>query len=218
MRINSRVGAEFLGTLILVASVVGSGAMAQSLTEDLGLQLLINSISTIFALGILIQIFSDVSGAHFNPVVTLIAFTKARIKSRKAFQYIVAQFLGGFSGALIANTMFGVSPINLSTHQRSGWRLWLSELIATSILIFLVEYVSKKKNGHLAPILIPAWIGSAYLFTVSTSFANPAVTLARGFTDTFSGIDLSSVPMFIAVQIIAAFVGAFLGRVFIDGK
>ena len=209
------VFSEFLGTLILVMVVVGSGAMGQQMSDDLGIQLLINTISTIFALGILIQILGEISGAHFNPVVTLIAYLKKRIDLSKSLLYVIAQFLGGFVGAVLANLMFGFPAIFESTHVRTGWRLGLSEIIATSVLIFIIEYVVRADRGSMAPILVPAWIGSAYFFTSSTSFANPAVTFARGFSDTFSGIAPSSIGGFVIFQIVGSLLGLLLASLLI---
>ena len=199
-------------------TVVGSGAMAQNLSQDTGVQLLINALATIFALGLLIQILGEISGAHFNPVVTLIAFIKKRIDLNSGVLYIFVQFLGGFLGALIANVMFNHPAIFVSTHVRNGWRLGLSEIIATAFLIFIIEYVVRTDRGLLAPILIPAWIGAAYFFTSSTSFANPAVTFARGFSDTFSGIAPSSIAGFVAFQIVGSLLGLLLASVLIQSK
>ena len=209
---------EFTGTLVLVMTVVGSGAMAQNLSQDIGVQLVINTLSTIFALGILIQILGEISGAHFNPVVTLIAFLKKRIDFNSGVLYVVAQFLGGFLGAVIANIMFAHPAVFVSTHVRNGWRLGLSEIIATAFLIFIIEYVVRTERGFLAPILVPAWIGAAYFFTSSTSFANPAVTFARGFSNTFSGIAPSSIGGFVAYQVVGSLLGLLLASVLIQSK
>lgn len=198
--------------------VVGSGAMAQNLSRDIGVQLLINALSTIFALGLLIKIFGEISGAHFNPAVTLVAFLKKRIDASTGLAYVISQFIGGFVGTILGNLMFGFDPIVLSTHNRSDWNLGLGEIIATSVLILVIEFLVRTKNGAWGPVLVPAWIGSAYFFTSSTSFANPAVTLARAFTDTFSGIELSSVPFFIAMQVIGAVIGMATGAIFNDKK
>ena len=209
---------EFIGTLVLVMTVVGSGAMAENLSQDVGVQLVINTLSTIFALGILIQILGEISGAQFNPVVTLIAFLKKRIDLNSGVLYVVAQFLGGFLGAVIANIMFGHPAVFVSTHVRNGWRLGLSEIIATASLIFIIEYVVRTERGSLAPILVPAWIGAAYFFTSSTSFANPAVTFARGFSDTFSGIAPSSIGGFVGFQVVGSLLGLLLATVLIQSK
>ena len=206
---------EFLGTLVLVMTVVGSGAMAQNLSQDLGVQLLINALATIFALGLLIKILGEISGAHFNPVVTLIAFINKRIELSTSIFYVFAQFLGGFLGAVLANLMFGFPAIFESTHVRTGWRLGLSEIIATAFLIFIIEYVVRTDRDSVAPLLIPAWIGAAYFFTSSTSFANPAVTFARGYSDTFSGIAPSSIGGFVIFQIVGSLLGLLLASLLI---
>jgi len=204
--------AEFLGTLILVAVVVGSGIMGTNMSSDNGVALLINTISTIFALGILIYLLSPLSGAHFNPAVTLSEFLQKRVSLAKLVGYIAAQCVGGVMGAILANLMFKLPAINRSHHLRSGSNLFLGEVVATVGLLFFIQLLGNQSKSKLAPIVVPAWIGSAYFFTSSTSFANPAVTISRAFSDTFAGIDLKSVPMFILAQLIGAALGVLLGR------
>ena len=209
--------AEFLGTGILVAVVVGSGIMATKLTTDVGMQLLINTISTVLALGIIITIFAPVSGAHFNPIVTLVELTFRRISLTDAFGYLAAQFVGGAFGAILANLMFKKSAIILSTHSRSGLNLFLGEIVATAGLLLIIQLMNYQKRTSLIPILVSAWIGSAYFFTSSTSFANPAVTIARGLSNTFAGIAMRSVPLFIFAQILGGAIGTLLALVFKEG-
>jgi glycerol uptake facilitator-like aquaporin len=210
--------AEFIGTFTLVAVVVGSGSMAESISNDIGVQLLINAVSTVLALGILIFTFGPISGAHFNPVVTLIEFLRHRITPKELFGFLLAQFTGGIAGAIVANLMFGHSAYFPSTHIRNGWNLWLGEIFATAGLIALITFLQARPSSQAAPVVIASWIGSAYFFTSSTSFANPAVTLARSLTDTFSGIDLSSVPMFMLAQCAGALIGAMCGNYFTSLK
>jgi glycerol uptake facilitator-like aquaporin len=204
--------AEFLGTLTLVAVVVGSGTMATQMSADRGVELLINAIATVFALGILIFIFAPISGAHFNPVVSLSELLQMRLSPTDFMAYLVAQFAGGFLGAVVANLMFKNPAIFPSHHIRSGGNLFLGEIIATAGLLFIIQALGFQQKAHLAPVVVASWIGSAYFFTSSTSFANPAVTVARSFSNTFSGIDIKSVPIFILAQIIGAGVGTLMGR------
>jgi glycerol uptake facilitator-like aquaporin len=165
-------------------------------------------------LGILILIFSSVSGAHFNPAVSLSEWIQKRLSLSLLLGYVVAQCSGGIVGAMIANLMFKNPAYFPSRNLRSGANLWLGEIVATAGLLFLIQVLRGQKKDSLAPVVIAAWIGSAYFFTSSTSFANPAVTLARAFTNTFSGIAMGSVTMFVAAQLIGAALGSFLGNYF----
>ncbi len=204
--------AEFLGTCTLVAVVVGSGTMATNLSADRGVDLLINTLSTVLALGILILVLGPISGAHFNPAVTLSELGQKRIGFNEASLFLVAQFSGGVVGTILANLMFKNPAIFQSHHVRSGANLWLGEVIATAGLLLLIQILRGQNKLALAPVVLAGWIGSAYFFTSSTSFANPAVTLARGFTDTFSGIALKSVAGFILAQLLGALLGTLLGN------
>ncbi|MEO6470723.1 MAG: MIP/aquaporin family protein [Aeromicrobium sp.] len=200
--LNTRqaVLAEGLGTGILVAAVVGSGIAAQGLTHDVGLQLLINALSTVAALGVLIALLLPISGAHFNPAITLVAVIRGDIKRVLAVGYIVSQCVGAIIGAVLANTMFEHSAMSWASSGRSGYGQWTGEAVATAGLVLTVLLANR---SHL-PIIVPAWIGAAYFFTSSTSFANPAVTLGRAFTHSFSGIAWEDVPMFVIAQILGA--------------
>ena len=209
-----KIASEFLGTFTLVAVVVGSGTMAANLSSDLGIELLINTISTVLALGILILIFGSIGGAHFNPAVSLSEWVQKRLSGSLLLWYLLAQFAGGIFGAILANLMFKNPAIYPSHHLRSGAGIWLGEVVATAGLLFLIQLLRGQNKATFAPIVIAAWIGSAYFFTSSTSFANPAVTLARTFTDTFSGIALQSVAMFILAQLFGAMIGSLLGNYF----
>ena len=204
--------AEFLGTCTLVAVVVGSGTMATNLSADRGVDLLINTLSTVLALGILILVLGPISGAHFNPAVTLSELGQKRIGFNEASLFLVAQFSGGVVGTIIANLMFRNPAIFQSHHTRTGANLWLGEVIATAGLLLLIQILRGQNKLALAPVVLAGWIGSAYFFTSSTSFANPAVTLARGFTDTFSGIALKSVAGFVLAQLVGALLGTILGN------
>lgn len=194
--------AEALGTGLLVATVVGSGIMAERLTEDMALALLANALPTAAMLVILITIFRDLSGAHFNPAVTLVMALRREIAGRTAVIYVLAQLAGAIAGTVLAHLMFDLSPLQLSDHVRSGPGQWLSEGVATFGLL-LVILLGRRQHATL-PALVGLYIGAAYWFTASTSFANPAVTVARALTQSFSGISASGVPGFIVAQLAGA--------------
>jgi glycerol uptake facilitator-like aquaporin len=199
--------AEFLGTALLVTVVVGSGIMGTNTSEDVGIALLINTISTIFALVLLILITGPISGAHFNPVVSLVELFNRSIGASKTLAFILAQVLGAITGAVVANLMFDLQAVQISTHERVTSGTLIGEVIATAGLIALIGILSARGQGKVIPVAVAAWIGSAYFFTSSTSFANPAVTVGRIFSDTFAGIDPSSVLPFIGAQIVGAAIG-----------
>lgn len=199
---------------MLVAVVVGSGIMGASLTDDVGLTLLINAIATVAGLGVLIWVLGPISGAHFNPAVTTVAAVQRELPAAEAVLYVAAQLLGGFSGAVLANTMFALPGLELATNSRGGSHLWLGEVVATAGLIFVIGALTRTGNARLGPVLVAAWIGAAYFFTSSTSFANPAVTFGRMFTDTFTGIAPQYAPAFIISQFVGAAVGALLTTLF----
>ena len=205
--------AEYLGTTLLVAIVVGSGIMATDLTKDIGLQLLINTVATVFGLAVLILILAPISGAHFNPVVTFVDLIQGKSSLLQFIQYALAQVLGAISGALLANTMFDHAIIETATKVRTGSNLYLAELVATAGLILVINLLVNQKNLTVIPAAVAAWIGSAYFFTSSTSFANPAVTIGRTFSDSFAGIAPSSAPAFIAAQFLGALIGLGLVKV-----
>ena len=194
--------AEAVGTALLVAVVVGSGIFAQRLSPgDGGLQLLENSIATGAGLIALILAFGAVSGAHFNPVVSLADRALGGLTTRELAAYVPAQIAGGCAGTLIANLMFDLPAVTLSTHTRSSGGLWLGEVVATFGLLTVILGVVRSGRAAAAPFAVGGYIAAAYWFTSSTSFANPAVTIARTLTDTFAGIRPSSAPAFIAAQL-----------------
>ncbi|CAG6391150.1 aquaporin family protein [Streptomyces cocklensis] len=210
-----RATAELVGTAALVAVVVGSGIQATELTHDVALQLLANSTATVFGLGVLIALLGPVSGAHFNPVVTLAEWWTARrggpgVTLREAALYIAAQIAGATGGAILADAMFGKALVTFSTHDRSAGHLLLGEVVATAGLILLIFGLARTDRLNLAPVAVASYIGAAYWFTSSTSFANPAVTIGRTFTDTFAGIAPGSLTGFIAAQLLGAVVGLAL--------
>jgi glycerol uptake facilitator-like aquaporin len=208
-----RASAEAVGTAFLVAIIVGSGIYAQRLSPgDVGLQLLENSIATGAGLVALILALGPVSGAHFNPVVTLADRVLGGIATRDAAVYVVAQVIGAAVGAVVANLMFDLPAVTLSTHVRSGSGMWLGELVATFGLLLVILGVVRSGRASAAAFAVGGYIAAAYWFTSSTSFANPAVTIGRSLTDTFAGVAPSSVPAFVLFQIIGALGGIALGR------
>ncbi|MFD7905902.1 aquaporin [Kitasatospora sp. NPDC059747] len=213
--LGRRAAVEFTGTGALVAVVVGSGIQATELSQDVGVQLLANSLATVFGLGVLILLLGPVSGAHFNPAVTLAAWWTGRRDGdgptlREAAAYVPAQVAGAIGGAMLADAMFAEPVVDWSTHARSAPHLWLGEVVATAGLVLLIFGLARIGRTHLAPAAVASYIGAAYWFTSSTSFANPAVTIGRAFTDTFAGIAPASVLPFIAAQLVGTAVGVAL--------
>jgi glycerol uptake facilitator-like aquaporin len=208
-----RATAEAIGTALLVAVVVGSGISAQRLSpDDFGLELLENSIATGAALVALILALGPVSGAHFNPVVTLADRVLGGITNRDALVYVAAQVVGACVGAMVANVMFELPAVTISTHTRSSGALWFSEMIATFGLLLVILGVVRAGRAQVAAFAVGGYIAAAYWFTSSTSFANPAVTIGRSLTNTFAGIAPSSVPAFVVAQIAGALLAVALAR------
>ncbi|MGH3675447.1 MAG: aquaporin [Mycobacterium sp.] len=214
--LQRRLLAEFAGTALLVAIVVGSGIAAQQLSpEDVGLQLLENSIATALGLAVLILMFGPISGAHFNPVVTgadwlLGRSTGTGISTRHVAAYSVAQIAGGITGAALANAMFDRRIIEIATTERMSVGRLIGEVVATAGLVALIFALARTGRAGTAAAAVGAYIGAAYWFTSSTSFANPAVTIGRVFSDTFAGISPTSAPGFIAAQIVGGLIGLAL--------
>ena len=199
--LSRRLVAEGVGTGLLIISVVGSGIMATNLTDDVALQLLANAGATVGALIALIMMFGPISGAHFNPVVTAADCVLNGRPWRDLAPYFVVQSLGGTAGAAIANLMFDLDLLGPSSKVRDGGGIWLGEVVATLGLL-LVIFLIGKHRAESVPLAVGVWIGGAYWFTSSTSLANPAVTIARAFSESFAGIAPQSVPMFIVMQLI----------------
>ncbi|MFF2073453.1 aquaporin [Kitasatospora sp. NPDC058162] len=220
--LGRRAAVEFVGTGALVAVVVGSGIQAAKLSADVGVQLLANSLATVFGLGVLILLLGPVSGAHFNPVVTLAAWWTGRREGdgpgpREVAAYVPAQIAGAIGGAVLADAMFAAPLVRWSTHDRWAPHLWLGEVVATAGLILLVFGLARVGRERFAPVAVASYIGAAYWFTSSTSFANPAVTIGRAFTDTFAGIAPGSLLPFIAAQLAGLVVGVALVAVLFGG-
>jgi len=214
MRLRAHL-AEFLGTGLITATVVGSGIMAQTLTRDVLLQLLVNTFATVLILALVIWLFAPVSGAYFNPAVLLVAFLRREISALHLLTFSVVQILGAASGAILAHALFNRTLIDPSNSNREGSWLFLSEIVATAGLITTIFIAKNQGRGENAFWLVPLWIGGAYIFTSSTSFANPAITLGRSLTDSFSGIAIASVPVFIAAQLIGALIGHAIANILV---
>jgi glycerol uptake facilitator-like aquaporin len=205
-----KILAEALGALLLAACVVGSGIMAERLAGgNLAVALLANTAATVAVLATLIATLGPISGAHFNPLVTASALYQRQIDVKTGAGYAVAQFAGCCAGAVLANLMFELPPVQFSTHVRGGGGQWLSELVATAGLVFVVF---RSPSVDVAAWRVSSWIGAAYWFTASTSFANPAITVGRTLSDTFAGIRPADSPGFIGAQIAGAIAGVVLLR------
>jgi arsenate reductase len=216
MRLAPRLAAEFLGSALLAAIVLGSGIMAARLSPtDTGLQLLQNAFATALGLGVLILVFMPVSGAHFNPVVSLADAVFGHRPWREIALYIPVQIAGCTGGAILANLMFDLPAVTLSTTQRLGAGTFLAEIVATAGLVLVIFALVRTGRTGAIPVAVGAYIGAAYFFTSSTSFANPAITIGRMFSDTFAGIAPSSVLGFVAAQLLGAAIGVALAMLFV---
>ena len=202
-----RLTAEALGTGLLVATVVGSGIMAERLTDDVAVALLGNTLPTVAILVVLISLFGPISGAHFNPAVSLVFALRRELSARDLAAYAAVQVIGGILGSWLVHLMFEAPVLQLSQHVRSGPAQWLSEGVATFGLVLTI-IVGLRQRPAAVPVLVGLYIGAAYWFTASTSFANPAVTIARALTDSFSGIRPLDAPGFIVMQILGALLAA----------
>jgi len=207
--LTKKLIAEFVGTSFLVMIVVGSGIMAQNLSSDQIIILLANTIATGAGLTALIWIFITISGAHFNPAVSLIMYLNNELKLNECIYFISVQFVGGFCGVLLANIMYGLDPIQFAENQRGGLNIYFSEFIATFGLIMTIIGVKNFNTFAIAPA-VGLYISAGYWFTSSTSFANPAVTLSRAFTDTFTGINYEFILPFIIFQLFGALLAMFM--------
>lgn len=210
-----RVTSEFVGTMMLVTIVVGSGIAAQRMSHDAGLQLLENAAVTALGLGVLIFVLGPISGAHFNPLVSVADWalghrTRSGLTPSDLAGYVVAQTTGAILGAVLANAMFGLRWVTWSTHDRSALHLLFGEVVATAGLLFAIIALVRSHRASQAHWVVASYIGAAYWFTSSTSFANPAVTVGRVFSNTFSGIAPASMPLFLIVQCVGATIGVAL--------
>ena len=210
MKQKRAIGMEFIGTMILAVAIVGSGHMAANLAQDGGVKLLINALATALGLAVVIKVGMKTSGAHFNPAVTLVMVILKKISNEVAALYIAAQVLGAILGVGIANLIYDQSFLRQSSIIRDGSNLFFSELFATAVLVFII--LTFRKKDELIAVYVPIWIFGAILFTSSTSFANPAITISRVFTNSFTGIALDSVLLFVVAQLIGALVGLVVAK------
>lgn len=202
MSLSGRAVAEFFGTALLVAIVIGSGIMAETLTSDVGVSLLLNQLATVLGLGVLIAVLMPISGAHINPAVSLAILLRQEISAGEAAVYVMAQFLGAMGGVALAHVMFGRAGLEISGNYRLTTGTFVGEIVATAGLIAMILLLVQRGSSSVIPLVVPAWIGAGYVFTSSTSFANPAVTLGRMFTDSFAGISPLSGLGFMAAQLV----------------
>jgi len=202
--LGQRLSAEFLGTAGIVAIVLGTSHMAGQLAAVPSVDLIMNALATAGALFVLISLFASVSGSHFNPVVTLVFWLRKEIAIADAAGYVIAQIAGAISGALLANLMFGEAVFTQSQNIRSGLGIHVAEVVASFGLVLVILLLGQLGKSNLIPVAVPLWILAGYFFTSSTSFANPAVTIGRGFSDAGSSIAWESVPMFIVTQVLGA--------------
>jgi glycerol uptake facilitator-like aquaporin len=210
MKIQRAISMEFLGTALLAFAIVGSGIMATNITSDVGLRLFINALATAIGLAIVIRLGQKASGSHFNPAVTLVMLVLKKIDSKLSIFYITAQIVGAISGVATANYIFDQKVLYRSITMRDGSNLFVSEVIATAVLLWIILRFPKRDD--LVAIYVPLWIFGAILFTSSTSFANPAITIGRIFTTSMTGIAPESVFAFIIAQLIGAGIGLTLAR------
>lgn len=210
MKQKRAIGMEFIGTLILAVAIVGSGHMATNLAQDGGVKLLINALATALGLAVVIKVGMKTSGAHFNPAVTWVMVILKKISNEVAAFYLAAQVLGAILGVGIANLIYDQSFLKQSSIIRDGSNLFFSELFATAVLVLII--LTFRKKDELIAVYVPIWIFGAILFTSSTSFANPAITIGRVFTNSFTGIALDSVLLFVVAQLIGAFFGLVVAK------
>jgi glycerol uptake facilitator-like aquaporin len=210
MKQKRAIGMEFIGTMILAVAIVGSGHMAANIAQDGGVKLLINALATALGLAVVIKVGMKTSGAHFNPAVTLVMVILKKISNEVAALYIAAQVLGAILGVGIANLIYDQGFLRQSSIIRAGSNLFFSELFATAVLVLII--LTFRKKDELIAVYVPIWIFGAILFTSSTSFANPAITISRVFTNSFTGIALDSVLLFVVAQLIGALVGLVVAK------
>ena len=216
--IGRRLGAEILGTWGIVTVVVGSGIMAERLSDEVGVQLLANTIATAGGLILFITLFSPVSGAQFNPVVSVVQWLAGRLAGRDVLPFVIVQVVGACLGAMTANAMFGLDVVNVSDKLREGGPIVAGEVVATAVLVLLVEGFIRSDRAGVIPYMVAAWITAAYWCTSSTSFANPAVSVGRSLSDSFAGIDPSSMPMFFVGQFVGGAVGLAVASLVFGGR
>lgn len=210
MSLQLKLTAEFLGTAVLLAAIVGSGHMVDAITNDIGVALLLNQLAVVLALGVLVALLMPISGAHFNPAVTMAMMIRRVMGRAEGFSFMSVQVLGAILGTIAAQAMFDLPLVEWSTHDRITPGTFLGEMIATAGLVAMIVTAVYQQKTSWLPLLVPAWIGAAYFFTSSTSFANPAVTIGRTFTESFTGIAAGSIGWFIAAQVLGVIIALLL--------
>ena len=209
--------AEFLGSTILLMTIVGAGIMADNVSDDDGVSMFITVTAIAISIGLIIKIFSPISGAHFNPLVTFYFYFRKEVSASTALVMVVSQLSGALVGTVLANLMFDLPAISISKLDRLGTNIFIAEFVATIGLFIVLQLISSNKNLNPA-IIIPIYIGPAIFYTSSTAFVNPSITLTRTLSDTFTGISPASVPLFLLAQLLGAIVGIVISKGLIDSK
>jgi glycerol uptake facilitator-like aquaporin len=213
-----KLTSECMGTYFLALAIVGAGAMATTITEDGGLRLFINALVAAAILGLIISAFGPISGGHFNPAVTIVALAKKEMSIAEGVQYILAQLAGGIAGVITANFLFDLSLIASKTSGAPNARAILSEILSTAGLLFVIRHLVNEKSSHLIVVGVPLWIFAGYFFTPTSVIANPAMTVARGFTDSYAGIATGAIAPFVCAQIIGGLLGLALAQLLVKKK
>jgi glycerol uptake facilitator-like aquaporin len=215
---NQRITlAEFLGSTILLMTIVGAGIMADNISDDDGVSMFITVTSIAFSIGLIIRIFGPISGGHFNPLVTFYFYFRKEISAKTGWIMVASQVSGALTGTVLANLMFDLPAISISKLDRIGTNIFIAELVSTIGLFIVLQLINSNKNLNPA-VIIPIYIGPAIFYTSSTAFVNPSITLTRTLSDTFTGISPASVPMFLVAQFLGAIIGVTISRGLIDSK
>lgn len=215
---NQRIAlAEFLGSTILLMTIVGAGIMADNISDDDGVSMFITVTAIAFSIGLIIRIFGPISGGHFNPLVTFYFYFRKEITAKTGWIMVISQVSGALTGTVLANLMFDLPAISISKLDRIGTNIFIAELVSTIGLFIVLQLVNSNKNLNPA-VIIPIYIGPAIFYTSSTAFVNPSITLTRTLSDTFTGISPASVPMFLVAQFLGAIIGVTISKGLIDSK
>jgi len=215
---NQRIAlAEFLGSTILLMTIVGAGIMADNISDDDGVSMFITVTAIAFSIGLIIRIFGPISGGHFNPLVTFYFYFRKEISAKTGWVMVASQVSGALTGTVLANLMFGLPAISISKLDRIGTNIFIAELVSTIGLFIVLQLINSNKNLNPA-VIIPIYIGPAIFYTSSTAFVNPSITLTRTLSDTFTGISPASVPMFLVAQFLGAIIGVTISKGLIDSK
>lgn len=215
---NQRIAlAEFLGSTILLMTIVGAGIMADNISDDDGVSMFITVTAIAFSIGLIIRIFGPISGGHFNPLVTFYFYFRKEISAKTVWIMVASQVSGALTGTVLANLMFDLPAISISKLDRIGTNIFIAELVSTIGLFIVLQLVNSNKNLNPA-VIIPIYVGPAIFYTSSTAFVNPSITLTRTLSDTFTGISPASVPMFLVAQFLGAIIGVTISKGLIDSN